>query len=296
MLRAVQYSLTEAAASLRRGRRSAVLATLTIAAGVFVLGFFLVVNANLRPLLLRWTEAAELSIYLRDDASGEQLKAIEEQVRRAEVAAGWQYVSKADAALRFSHDFPDLARTASQLEENPFPASLEVRLRSAARGAASVDTLAAALAGAPGVADVRYDRRLLTWLNAAIRTLNGAGAVMAVLLGVAAALTVANVVRVAADSRRAEIEIMQLVGAPLVYVRGPLVAEGMIQGAVGAVLAVLTLWGGVIAGRARFGQAAPEALGVADIAFLSPQHSLMLVLAGMLLGCMAGLLVARGVR
>ena len=59
------------------------------------------------------------------------------------------------------------------------------------------------------------------------------------LLAIAAALTVANVVRLAAHARRDEIEIMQLVGAPLAYIRGPFVAEGVLQGGVGALVAIV---------------------------------------------------------
>ena len=49
---------------------------LTIAAGLFVLGFFLIVNANLQRLTARWTESAELAVYLRDDATPEQVEAV----------------------------------------------------------------------------------------------------------------------------------------------------------------------------------------------------------------------------
>lgn len=59
-MRALRYFLSEAGASLWRGRRSVTLAVLTIAAGLFVLGFFLIVNTNLRRLAARWGEAAEL--------------------------------------------------------------------------------------------------------------------------------------------------------------------------------------------------------------------------------------------
>src|SRR5687767_8283177 len=63
-VRALKYFVTEAAASLWRGRRSALLAVLTIAAGLFVLGFFLIVNTNVRQLTTRWAESAELAVFL----------------------------------------------------------------------------------------------------------------------------------------------------------------------------------------------------------------------------------------
>ena len=296
MLRALQYSVTEAAVSLWRNWRSASLAMLTIAAGLFVLGFFLVVNANLQQLMTRWSEAAELSVYLKDDISSEQLHAIDQQVDQSGLTTARQYVSKAEAATRFRQDFPDLARTADQLGSNPFPASYDIRLKPDARDTGEgVDALAAALGGAPGVADVRYDRRLLGRLSAVIRAIRGLGLVIVTLLAIAAGLTVANVVRLTAHARREEIEIMQLVGAPLAYVRGPFVAEGVLQGGGGALVAIVALWAGFLVGRARFGQIA-AAMGLTNVAFLPLQLWLLLLLGGMLLGCIGGFVVARAVR
>ena len=260
MLRAIRYSLNEAAASLWRARRSASLAMLTIAAGLFVLGFFLVVNSNLQRVMARWSEAAELSVYLKEDITQEQLDALQAQIDGSGLAAGRQYVSKADAAGRFRQDFPDLSRTADQLGTNPFPASLDVRLKSESRETGeAVDALAESLSTAPGVADLRYDRKLLARLGAVIRGVRGVGLLIVTLLAIAAALTVANVVRLAAHARRDEIEIMQLVGAPLAYVRGPFVAEGVLQGGGGALFALFALWILFLVGRARFGQVASEA-------------------------------------
>src|SRR5262249_6602599 len=156
--------------------------------------------------------------------------------------ASRDYVSKAEAAKRFRQDFPDLAGTADRLDRNPFPASFEVRLKPEARlSDVAVDGLADSLSKTRGVADIRYDRRLLGRLNAAIGFVRGIGVLIVAMLALAAALTVANVVRLAAYARREEIEIMQLVGAPLAYVRGPFVAEGVLQGGAGALLALLLL-------------------------------------------------------
>lgn len=296
-MRALRYALTEAAASLWRGRRSSGLAILTIAATLFVLGFFLIVNANLQRLVNRWSEAAELSVYLKDDATPEQTTAIGQMVDGSGLAASREMVSKTDAAARFRRDFPDLAQTADQLDRNPFPASIDVRLTAAARNQGSaVDQLAATLAAAPGVADIRYDRRLLERLDAAIRIVRGVGILIVGMLAVAAALTVANVVRLAAYARRQEIEIMQLVGAPLVYVRGPFVAEGVLQGGGGAVIALIGLVAIYLAGRSRLGSMTAELSGGGRLAFIPLGTCLLLVLGGMILGCIGGYIVARRVR
>jgi cell division transport system permease protein len=296
-MHALKYFVVEAAGSLWRGRRAAVLAVLTIGAGLFVLGFFLIVNANLQRLTEQWGQAAEFAVYLRDDATADQVDAAQRLVTASGLAASQQHVSKEQAAERFKQEFPDLAQTAGRLERNPFPASIDIRLRPEVRAAEqAANDLAAGLTALPGVADVRYDRRWLTRLNSVIRFVRTIGVVIVAMLAVAAALTVANVVRLAAHARRDEIEIMQLVGAPLTYVRGPIVLEAIMQGGAGAILAIVSLAAlfGIV--RVRFGPALAEALGLGSITFLPPELSAVLLLGGMLLGGIGGLIVARGVR
>lgn len=296
-MRALTYFITEAAASLWRGRRAAILAVLTIGAGLFVLGFFLIVNTNLQRLTAQWAEAAEFAVYLRDEATPADVQAITELVDRSGLAASRQHVTKEQAAARFQQEFPDLGVTAARLERNPFPASIEVRLHSGARAAEdSVAALASTLSARPGVSDVRYDRRWLSRLNGIIRFVRTIGIVIIAMLAIASALTVGNVVRLAAHARRDEIEIMQLVGAPLRYVRGPLVLEGVMQGGAGAIVAILSLAALFAAVRARYGATVAEAVGLGSITFLPAELWVVLLLGGMLLGCLGGLIVARGVR
>lgn len=296
-MRALQYFLAEAAAGLWRGRASAVLAVLTIAAGLFVLGFFLIVNANVQRVASRWGEAAELSVFLKDDASPQHVKMVDDLIAGSGLAAEREYVSKADALGRFRQEFPDLAPATARLERNPFPASYEVRLRPEAQQAGeAVDALAATLTGVAGVAEVRYDRRWLSRLAAAMRVVGGVGALIVAMLALAAALTVANVVRLTAYARRDEIEIMQLVGAPLGYVRGPFITEGVLQGGAGALVAIIALGLVFGAARARYGALAAEALGLGSITFLPVELCLLLIVGGMALGCLGGFAVARRVR
>jgi len=296
-MRGLKYALTEAVESLIRGWRAATLAVVTIAAGLFVLGFFLIVNTNLQRLVDRWNEAAELSVYLHEDVTRDQLQTVDQLVVKSGLSVERRYVSKVEAAKRFTEDFPDLAGAADGLGRNPFPASIEVRLAGHAQTAGEdVDALAAALAGAPGVADVRYDRRWLARLNSAIRFAGIVGGIIIAMLALAAALTVANVVRLAAYARRDEIEIMQLVGAPLPYIRGPFVAEGVLQGGIGALLALALLGVAFLALKARYGTLAAEALGMTSLTFLPVELAFLLLSGGMLLGCLGGLIVARSVR
>lgn len=296
-MRALQYFFSEAIESLWRSRRAAILSMLTIAAGLFVLGFFLMVNANLQRILGRWSDTAELAVYLRDDAQPANVAMVNELLTNSGLASNVTLVSKDEAKQEFARDFPDLAAATTSLQRNPFPASFAVRLNANAQSApAAVENLTATLRAAPGVADVRYDRTWIARLNSTIGVIRGVGLAIVLLLAIASALTVANVVRLTAMARRNEIEIMQLVGAPFAYIRGPFIAEGLLQGGVGALVAIALLLLVFAAIRARFGTLMAQAVGLTGVAFVPTEILLLLVVGGMALGCIGGFIVARGVR
>lgn len=286
-MHALRYFFAEAAAGLMRGRVASALAILTIATGIFVLGVFLVVNANFQRVVDRWSQSAELSVYLDDGVTQDQLAGIDEMTERSGLAAHREYVSKAEALTRFQKDFPDLAGTAGTLEDTPFPASFEVQVRADLReSSAAVEGLVSSLSAMDGVADVRYDREWLNRLNLVVRTGRIIATAVVALLAIAAAMTVGNVVRLTAAARRDEIEIMQLVGAPIAFVRGPFVAEGILQGGLGAAVALVALVASSYFVRTKF----------AAVTFLALPMAAGLLLGGILLGCIGGYLVARRVR
>jgi cell division transport system permease protein len=293
MMRALQYSLDEAATSLWRGRQSGLLSTATIALALFVLGGFLVVTANLERLGAEWSRAAELSVYLTDTVTAQERHAIEIALTPGSIVASQDFVSKGEALARFKQTFSDLAPTVDNLGDNPLPASIEVRLQPGATVANGIDSLAQRVRAMPGVADVRYDRQWLSRLQSAIGVVRAVGLLLAALLTVAAALTVANVVRLALHARRDEIEIMHLVGAPNAYVRGPFVMEGVLQGGIGALVALVVLGAAFFSLRGRYLMPLASAVSLPSVQFLPVELCLSLVAGGMAVGCLGGWIAAR---
>jgi len=289
----LRYAFDEAAASLWRGRRSGLLSTATIAIALFVLGAFLVVTSNLERLAEEWSGAAELSVYLDDDIGGADRAAIERDLRGDPAVADVEFVGKDQALRRFKETFPDLASTLGTLDENPLPASLDVRLRSSSAAGNSVDALVERMRATPGISDVRYDKEWLDRLQRGVRLLRLIGFALGGALIVAAALTIANVVRLALAARRDELDIMQLVGAPQSYVRGPFIMEGAMHGGLGSFLALVVLAVVFFGSRARFILPLANALNLSSVHFLSPALAMGLVGGGLVVGCLAGLVASR---
>jgi cell division transport system permease protein len=289
----IGYAFSEAWASLQRSGRSALVSIGTIAIAFLTLGGFLLVSVNVQDVLDRWLEAAEMSIYFHDAATDAERVAVEQFVRgRPEVSAVEQ-LSKERALERFRTDFPELADVTGSLSQNPFPASLEVRLRPDNNGGESAELLAREVSAKSGVADVQFDRTWLSRLIGMVTSARLAAALVAAVLMLGAAFTVGAVVRLSLYARRDELEIMALVGAPFSYIRGPFVAEGLLLGGFGAVVALVGVrvlyyfagqWlGSDIAGLAAEGQ----------LRFLGFGEIVLMVLGGILVGAAAGTFASR---
>jgi len=291
-MRAFRYAVDEALASIWRGRRSGVLSTLTIALALFVLGGFLLVAANLERLGAGWTSAAEMSVYLQDEASEAERRAIERAIAAEPAVLGREFVSKDEALRRFRRTFGELGATLDSVGDNPLPASFELRVAAGPEARSSLERLAETLRQLPGVADVRDDRVWMDRLAGLTTLLRGIGLALGSVLALAAALTVAGVVRLALHARRDELEIMQLVGAPGAYVRGPFLMEGVIQGGAGAAIALAALGAGYLVARSRYLAPLASAVDLTSLGFLPWRLSVLLVAGGMVVGCIGGAVAA----
>jgi cell division transport system permease protein len=111
-----------------------------------------------------------------------------------------------------------------------------------------------------------------------------------------AAFTVAAVVRLSLYARRDELEIMQLVGAPFSYIRGPAVVEGLLLGGIGAAvaLAAIAILYSTLSGW--LGSDLAGLAGIGQIRFLGPTEFVMMLLGGVGVGAAAGTVASRAVR
>jgi len=292
-MRALDYAIREGWASLWRNRSAGAFAVLAIALAMIVLGALLLTTWNVERLLAQWSSNAEFSVYLRDDASSEQRGAIEALIDQSGVVTGREYISKAEALGRFRREFAELASLTTDFDDNPFPASVEVRVHPDTQEDGRADALVRRVAMLPGVADVRYDREWLARLASGLAAVRGAGFGLAVVMALAAAVTVASVVRLGLNGRRSELEIMQLVGSPIAFIRGPFIAEGVFQGGLGALVALGLLWLGLTVVGVWWGSDLRVFLEGGSLQFLPARLSAALVAGGMVVGGAGGFAASR---
>ena len=292
----VGYAFEQAWASIRHAGRSAAVSIGTIAIAFLTLAGFMLVSVNVQHVLDRWLESAEVSVYLYDDLSADLRAGLEQYLRQQPAVAAVEYVSKERALERFQTDFPELLDVTTSVAENPFPSAFEVRLKPGATDTSAVDDLTTGLGGRDGVADVRYDRRWLTRLTGIVTTAQVAAAAVAGVLMLGAALTVAAVVRLSLHARRDEIDIMQLVGAPFSYIRGPFIVEGLLLGGAGAVVAFMAVAALYWALAQWLGADLAGLVGEGQLRFLGFRETALMLLGGLGVGTAAGTMASRSAK
>ncbi len=242
ILRIMGYFMGEATTSLLRSWRVSLLAISTIAMSIFIAGTFLLLSDNLDRIVHDWRSEAKIIVYLDSETSAESLGRVSDLVDRAEWVREIDEVTASEARARFEETFPSVKNLLQTWQDEPLPPSIEVSFDSTLVEPKRFNDWLSDLREDPAVIAVDDDRDWLRRLDAFIRMLRGLGLVVGAALLSAAVFTIASVIRLAAYLYRDEIAVMRLVGATEFYVRGPFYFEGLIQGILGAVVAILGLY------------------------------------------------------
>jgi cell division transport system permease protein len=289
------FLIGEALRDLRRAGRVAVSAILLITLSLAALGAFWLVSSNIGQATDQWRNRVRIIVFLKRDASTAEGHAVADRVTAMPGVATVRYVSKAEALGTLKQVLGKDASVADQLTVNPLPASLEVTPTAEGATPDGARALIARLAALPEVDEVGGGSQWIERLAQGRRLLNVVGAGVGAVLALAAILTVTTATTLVLHARRQEMEIMRLVGAPEVVVRMPLLLQGMMQGLLGAMIAIWALIGGFTLVGPRLEPLVHQTLGIERLTFLRPDNVVALMVAGTVLGGLGGWL-ARGRR
>jgi cell division transport system permease protein len=284
---------SEAVSGLLRARRMTGLCVAIIAVSIFLVGAFFLVAENLRGVVETVRDETAVTVFLAPAATEADRADLIRIANESRLVSRIRYVSAEEARSRFSTWWKSLASAAGSLSSNPFPASLELDLTREAPGSAALSGFLKNLAAHRAAEEVQYDVEWIRRLRGAVALARSGGLVLAVLLALGAAFTIANVVRLTILLHRDEIEILRLVGAPEVLIRGPFLLGGLAQGFLGGVVAVgaLALFYKLL--LAWVAATENGLLGVFFFRFLPPSTSGMLVLGGLAAGLLGGAIAVR---
>jgi cell division transport system permease protein len=269
------FLLNEVLTGLRRNVTMTVAMILTTAISIGLFGGGLLVVRLADHSRSIYLDRVESQVFVTNDISandsdcgGDQCKALRAQIEARKDVKSVRYVNRDHAYDDAIRKFPEYKDVASK---DAFPASFIVKLVNPDQDkefSREMKTL-------PGVAGVLNQKDLIDRLFAVLDGLRNAAFAVALVQAVGAILLIANMVQVAAYTRRTEIGIMRLVGASRWYTQLPFLVEAMVAALIGVIIAVV----GLILVRALFLESALRQfyqahviarVDYADVLYISP--------------------------
>ena len=217
----------------------ATLMTMGVIAVALALPLFLsLLLQNARIATGNWNEAYDLSVYMDKKAGAGRVQSLAKQLKaRGDVAA--VRIITADQALAEFRNDSGFGKALDALSDNPLPDTLVVTPTLTASTPQGTETLKAAIAALSDVQTVQIDTEWVKRLHAMLDLLRRVVLLTGGLLGVGIVLIVSNTIRLDILNRRAEIEVMKLVGASDGFARRPFLYSGIWYGLGGGLLALI---------------------------------------------------------
>jgi cell division transport system permease protein len=277
----------EALLSFRRAPLLSALSVTTIAFSLFTVGLFGLVAVNLRQALRGLEERVEIVAFTLRGTPAETIAIATQDIAAFPEVQDVGFVSEEEALQRARKELVEFRDAYRDLQVNPLPASIEVRLKEGYRDAASVERVAQRLRSFGFIDDVRYGREWVQKLDY-LRNLTGLVGLMIGMAFAAVAVVIIGVtIRLTILQRAREISIMRLVGATNWFIRGPFLLEGALKGLLGGLLSLVLCYVGYILFRDQSGGT------LSGLIFFRPEHMILIIIFGILLG-LAGSLVSVG--
>jgi len=256
----------------------------TITLSFLILGLFLVLFLNTKGLLEDWGGRIRVTAYLGGSPGQEQMTRLREKVRGFEEVMEVRVRSKEEALKLLEEKIPERKELLRGLPRNPLPASLEIRLKGEYQSSEGAQSLARKLRGIPEIEEIQYGSDWLERFSAFMALLKGLGLGLGALLLLSTIVVISNTIRLNIFARREEIEIMRSVGATGLFIRAPFYLEGVLQGFLGAVLALAVLFALFQLFLSQVYEPLRGLLGNYPVQFLSLEQMAVVALGGVVLG------------
>ncbi len=208
---------------------------------LFLLGTLGLFVINSKRLSDNFKEEIAMTVFFKNEANDTVMKAFTEEMKTAKFAKSFEYVSKEQAAMQhkevIGEDFMQF------LGVNPLQNSFDIHLKADFVNNTEITKIENRLRKNPMVADIVYDKQLVTLVNDNIKNISMWILIISGVFAFVSVLLINSSLRLSIYANRFIIKTMQMVGATKSFIRKPFIKTSVILGFVGAVLAILALIG-----------------------------------------------------
>jgi len=287
-----RHFFADAFKSLKRNITMSFASIMTVAATLFIFGVFLLLMINANKLMGDLEDKVQVKVFLKNDISFTEQKAIEDKLNSNSNVERVVYESKDEAFENMKNmmgeDYESVLSGYTK-ENHPFPAAYVVHLKNVE----AANEIEENFKDMSGVDDIGNDRPTIEAIINVSKTLKWVGVFMFALLGGVSLFLIVNTIRLTVFSRRREVGIMKFVGATDWFIRWPFIIEGIVIGLIGAFIStgVLKLIYGYFVKSISKGSLI--AINLVESSYVITHLSWSFALAGMLIGAVGSVIALR---
>jgi cell division transport system permease protein len=278
------YFTRETTISLRRNLLMTIAGVLTVAVSLSLFGGIMLLSKWVDHGTERIKGGVRLEAFMTVNASKQQIDDVEQAIKDDPQIKGYRFLDKEAAYEEFKRIF----RKEPDLVKNVDADSLPTSFRIVPAEAEFTNKVKARLRPLAGVDEVKTPGDALRGLLSATNTARIIFFLLALVLLLSSLFLIVNTIRLATFARRREIEVMKLVGASNWFVRVPFMAEGVVQGLIGAGLAI----GVVMALKVGFDHWFDKPNGFFQEFYVTSADAMTIAIVVLILGIAIGLIGA----
>ncbi len=234
----LRIGVREGVRTITRNASLFFLSLLVAAISLFLLALFSLVTVNLHRATKILDEKIEIIAFLDRRANADRLKENIQKIKGVEQVI---YVSSEQALNELRSELQDSEEVLNVFEENPLPASFQIKLESSFRNARGLDEISAKIMLLEGIDETLYGGELVDQLKKVTNVIMIFDFGLLAIIIFSVIFVIFQTIKLTIFARSTEIEIMKLVGASDGFIAIPFTFEGIVQGAFGGFVAfVLT--------------------------------------------------------
>ncbi len=263
-------------------------ATAVMTITLILMTFSFISSSTLTATIKNETDKIDISVYLKDDVTSEQVKALQAKLRANANVGRVQYLTKAEVNANFKATADKGTQQAITVTGNPLPATMKIKVKDPN----NLNAVAAVI-NEPSIKEIQsdapsYSGTQKTTVDRIVHVSNffkSTSLIASIIFVVVSVLIIFNTIRMAIFTRRSEIEIMQLVGATNWFIRGPFIIEAALYGIIAAILALFFCYSLLLVGASKLS----SFIDIQSTVSLFQTHSLLVILAEVGAGVLIGI-------
>ncbi len=244
----ILYLLHEGIRNLWRHKLTAVTAIGSVFFSLLIIGTFIVVHQNSHQLIDYIRSKYKIEVFFEDYVTSDNAQLIVDQIKELDGVQSITLVTKDDALKIYQDQFNE--NLIDILGYNPLPNSAIINIEKHGNTEIDVEPLITNLERIPNIDEVVYEgtliRRVEYFYNMTIKIIS----YFAIGLLVITIIIISNTIKLSVYAKQELIQNLKSIGATKRFIRTPFVIEGILEGIIGALLAITVLLIAVKSGNA----------------------------------------------